>query len=307
MRAARASPEAATGDDRPRRAAYASASSCQQPAPREQAPQPPQRDRERRIRRERVAGRRARPVRIAFRLPRAARPPAAARAPGRFRAAAAASRSNSARSARGIELGRLDDRLPHLDDVVNLDLALGGGRGARCGGDRATGAGRPVPGGRVSPVGRARGTLGGPVGGSAGGGCSASPVSSSSSISTSSSSSPSGPGAMPCGRRLIIATRGSSCLNGHGPVGKGMIPLREALSAESARSHRLPRRRPTDPSLFALSEGRRAAHAAGVTVFAIVMTDRHLDDKESPPVSAGPARTRCWRARAPAWARRPST
>ena len=35
---------------------------------------------------------------------------------------------------------------------------------------------------------------------------------------------------------------------------------------------------PTDPSLFALSEGRRAAHTAGVTVFAIVMTDRHLDD-----------------------------
>jgi hypothetical protein len=35
---------------------------------------------------------------------------------------------------------------------------------------------------------------------------------------------------------------------------------------------------PTDPSLFALSEGRRVAHAAGATVFAIVMTDRHLDD-----------------------------
>jgi len=36
---------------------------------------------------------------------------------------------------------------------------------------------------------------------------------------------------------------------------------------------------PTGPSLFALSEGRRAAHAVGVTVFAIVMTERHLDEK----------------------------
>jgi hypothetical protein len=35
---------------------------------------------------------------------------------------------------------------------------------------------------------------------------------------------------------------------------------------------------PTGPSLFALSEGRRAAHATGVTVFAIVMTERHLED-----------------------------
>jgi hypothetical protein len=31
--------------------------------------------------------------------------------------------------------------------------------------------------------------------------------------------------------------------------------------------------------LFALSEGRRVASAAGVTVFAVVMTDRHLDEK----------------------------
>jgi hypothetical protein len=31
--------------------------------------------------------------------------------------------------------------------------------------------------------------------------------------------------------------------------------------------------------LFALAEGRRASHTAGVTVFAIVMTDRHLDEK----------------------------
>jgi hypothetical protein len=31
--------------------------------------------------------------------------------------------------------------------------------------------------------------------------------------------------------------------------------------------------------LFALAEGRRVSHAAGVTVFAIVMTDRHLDEK----------------------------
>jgi len=31
--------------------------------------------------------------------------------------------------------------------------------------------------------------------------------------------------------------------------------------------------------LFALSEGRRAARAAGVTVYAIVLTDRHLDEK----------------------------
>jgi hypothetical protein len=35
---------------------------------------------------------------------------------------------------------------------------------------------------------------------------------------------------------------------------------------------------PTGPSLFALSEGRRAA-AAGVTVFAIVMTERRLPDE----------------------------
>jgi hypothetical protein len=31
--------------------------------------------------------------------------------------------------------------------------------------------------------------------------------------------------------------------------------------------------------LFALSEGRRAARAAGVTVYAIVLTDRHLDER----------------------------
>jgi hypothetical protein len=36
---------------------------------------------------------------------------------------------------------------------------------------------------------------------------------------------------------------------------------------------------PTEPSLFALSEGRRVAHAAGVTVFAVVMTERHLDEQ----------------------------
>jgi electron transfer flavoprotein alpha subunit len=36
---------------------------------------------------------------------------------------------------------------------------------------------------------------------------------------------------------------------------------------------------PTGPSLFALSEGRRVAHVAGVTVFAIVMTERRVDDK----------------------------
>jgi len=35
---------------------------------------------------------------------------------------------------------------------------------------------------------------------------------------------------------------------------------------------------PTGPSLFALGEGRRVAHAAGATVYAIVMSDRDLDD-----------------------------
>jgi hypothetical protein len=35
---------------------------------------------------------------------------------------------------------------------------------------------------------------------------------------------------------------------------------------------------PTGPSLFALSEGRRVAHAAGATVFAIVLTDRHIPE-----------------------------
>ena len=35
---------------------------------------------------------------------------------------------------------------------------------------------------------------------------------------------------------------------------------------------------PTGPSLFALGEGRRVAHAAGATVYAIVMSDRDLDN-----------------------------
>jgi electron transfer flavoprotein alpha subunit len=35
---------------------------------------------------------------------------------------------------------------------------------------------------------------------------------------------------------------------------------------------------PTGPSLFALGEGRRVAHAAGATVYAIVMSDRELGD-----------------------------
>ncbi|HLK92814.1 MAG TPA: hypothetical protein VKZ18_23175 [Polyangia bacterium] len=34
---------------------------------------------------------------------------------------------------------------------------------------------------------------------------------------------------------------------------------------------------PTPPSLFALAEGRRVAHVAGVTVYAIAMSDRDLD------------------------------
>jgi hypothetical protein len=36
---------------------------------------------------------------------------------------------------------------------------------------------------------------------------------------------------------------------------------------------------PTRPSLFALSEGRRVAHTAGATIYAIVMSDGALDDR----------------------------
>jgi hypothetical protein len=36
---------------------------------------------------------------------------------------------------------------------------------------------------------------------------------------------------------------------------------------------------PTRPSLFALSEGRRVAHTAGATIYAIVMSDGGLDDE----------------------------
>jgi len=36
---------------------------------------------------------------------------------------------------------------------------------------------------------------------------------------------------------------------------------------------------PTGPSLFALSEGRRVAHVAGATVFAVVLTDCRLSDE----------------------------
>src|SRR5438552_17574859 len=36
---------------------------------------------------------------------------------------------------------------------------------------------------------------------------------------------------------------------------------------------------PTEPSLFALSEGRRVAHDAGVTVFAVVLTEARPADE----------------------------
>jgi hypothetical protein len=58
-----------------------------------------------------------------------------------------------------------------------------------------------------------------------------------------------------------------------------MIPLREALLPNLLVPIDLHDGVPTGPSLFALSEGRRAARTAGVTVFAIVMTERHLDEK----------------------------
>ncbi|HMF39752.1 MAG TPA: hypothetical protein VKQ32_03600 [Polyangia bacterium] len=57
-----------------------------------------------------------------------------------------------------------------------------------------------------------------------------------------------------------------------------MIPLREAHLPNLLVPIDIQDGLPTAPSLFALSEGRRVAHTAGVTVFAVVMTDRHLDD-----------------------------
>jgi len=57
-----------------------------------------------------------------------------------------------------------------------------------------------------------------------------------------------------------------------------MIPLREALLPNLLVLIDLHDGLPTAPSLFALSEGRRISHLAGVTVFAVVLTERHLPD-----------------------------
>ena len=57
-----------------------------------------------------------------------------------------------------------------------------------------------------------------------------------------------------------------------------MIRLREAHLPNLLVPIDLQGGHPTEPSLFALSEARRVAHTAGVTVFAVVMTDRHLDE-----------------------------
>ena len=86
-----------------------------------------------------------------------------------------------------------------------------------------------------------------------------------------------------------------------------MIQFREALLPNLLVPIDLHDGVPTVPSLFALSEGRRVAHAAGVTVFAVVMTDRHLDEKIAARLGPRRARTRSCPARARAWARRPST
>src|SRR5262245_29681222 len=146
----------------------------------------------------------------------------------------------------------------------------------------SAGAGSAAGGGTIGRGGRAEsaGTLGGLGRADAGalGGSSASPGISSSSISTSSSSSPSDPSAMPCGHAhyrypWIIVSMDT------GPPAQACFRSARRSLPNLLVPIDLHDGVPTAPSLFALSEGRRVARAAGVTVFAVVMTERRVDDQ----------------------------
>ena len=251
--------------------AYASASSCQCPPRASKRRSAHSVTAQRRIGGERPSGRRARPVRSPAlhepRRPRAAGPRGGTGSGGR-RGLPLEERAIGG----AIELGGLDDRLPHLDDVGNLDLAfvrrrgLGHGRRARRF-DRLRRARHPswAAGGYWAELSAE----------ACGGGCSASPVSSSSSISTSSSSSPSGPGAMPCGPVghyrypwIIVSIGHGPVANRHDSASRGALCRICSFPSIFATAYPPIRRCSRSPRDGA-SRTRRAS-----TVFAIVMTDR---------------------------------